>query len=219
MDAKTLIGIVLLAGLAAGCTTPQKNHYGDMDDDLPGRKDRLEYTQQRRLVAEMIEKMLSDPRFTSICEDAQKRATALGHPLPVVIVGVIEDNTEPGSNDYQTTSQMRKELMEALGKTGKFTVSDLQERERMKRTAIADVAGGAQRTSRITIIDEDDESERTNFDNIDSIGRYQSGDFTMEGELRRERTGGSYFHFFNLWVTDTRSGLKVWNGSVGLRKD
>jgi PBP1b-binding outer membrane lipoprotein LpoB len=219
MDAKTLIGIALLAGLAAGCTTPPKDRYGDMDDDLPGRKDRLEYTQQHRLVAEMIERMLSDPRFTSFYDAALARANALGYPLPAVIVGKIEDNTEAGSNDYLATSQMRKELEEALGKTGKFIVSDLQERERMKRTAIADVAGGAQRSARITFTDEDGEPVRTELDNIDSIRQYQSGGFTMEGELARDRTDDSYFHFFNLWLIDTRSGLKVWNGSVGLRKD
>lgn len=210
---------ILLAALAAGCQTAPTSRYGDMNDDIYGRKDTMEYTQKNRSVDEMIEAMLSDPRFTPFYNAARERAAALGHPLPVVIVGTIEDNTEAGSNDYLATSQMRKELMEALGKTGQFAVSDLQERERMKRIVIEDVAAGAQRTAQITIIDEDDEPERTDFDNIDSIRRYQSGDFTMEGELKRDRTGNSYFHFFNLWLTDTRSGLKVWNGSVGLRKD
>ena len=210
---------ILLAALAAGCQTVPTSRYGDMDDDIYGRKERLEYTQQARLVEELINKMVTDPRFTPFYNAARERAAALGHPLPVVIVGTIENNTEPGSNDYLTTSQMRKELMEALGKTGQFAVSDLQERERMKRTAIEDVASGAQRTTCFTITDEDEEPKRRDFDNIDSIRRYQSGDFTMEGALKRERTGGSYFHFFNLWMTDTRSGLKVWNGSVGLRKD
>ena len=192
---------ILAAALAAGCQTAPTSRYGDVDDDVYGRKDKMEYTQQSRSIDDMIGQMLTDPDFTEFYEEAAGRAAVRGHKRPTVIVGKIEDNTRAGSNDYLSTSQMRTELKAALRKTRKFTVIDLQERARMKETASADADSGAAG------------------DNLQSIGEYSAGDFTMEGELARESTGSSYFHFFNLWMTDTSSGLEIWNDTVRIRKD
>lgn len=192
---------MLLAALAAGCQTAPASRYGAADDDVYGRKEKMEYTQKSRSVDEMFEAMKTDPDFTELYNDALERAKARGHKRPTVIVGKIEDNTHPGSNDYVATSQMRKELKTALRKTQLFAVIDLQERARMKRTTIDDVDGGAEGV------------------NLQSIGEYSAGDFTMEGELARESTGSSYFHFFNLWMTDTSSGVEIWSDTVRIRKD
>lgn len=191
---------ILLAALAAGCQTAPTSRYGDVDDDIYGRKDKMEYTQQSRSVDEMFEAMLSDPDFSGLYKDAMKRAKKRGHKRPTVIVGDIEDNTHPGSNDYLATSQMRKELKVALRKTKKFAVIDLQERALMRKTVMEDIDGGAAG------------------DNLQD-GEYSSGDFEMKGELARESTGNSYFHFFNLRMMDTSSGLEAWNDCVRIRKD
>jgi PBP1b-binding outer membrane lipoprotein LpoB len=196
------LGMAILAvAMAAGCQTAPTSRYGDADDDVYGRKDKMEYTQQSRSVEDMIGQMLTDPDFSGFYEDAMARAAARGHKRPTVIVGKIEDNTRAGSNDYLSTSQMRTELKEALRKTRKFAVIDLQERARMKKTAGADADSGAAG------------------DNLQSIGEYAAGDFTMEGELRMARTGGSYFHFFNLRMIDTASGEEAWSDTVRIRKD
>lgn len=198
---KKLGMMILLVALAAGCQTAPTSRYGDVNDDVYGNKAKMEYTQQSRSVTEMFEAMLTDPDFTELYSDAMERAKARGHKRPTVIVGKIEDNTHPGSNDYLATSQMRKELKVALQKTKKFAVIDLQERAKMKKTATADADSGAEGV------------------NLESIGEYSAGDFTMEGELARESTGNSYFHFFNLWMTDTSSGEEAWNDFVPIRKD
>ena len=198
---KRLGMMILLAALAAGCQTAPTSRYGDVDDDIYGRKDRMEYTQKSRSVTEAIEAMLSDPDFTVIYKDAKKRAKARGHARPVVIVDKIEAGADSETTNYKATSQMRTEVKEALRKTTKFLVVDLQERALMTRTVIADADGGAAG------------------DNLDAYNGYAAGEFVMTGELKKDSTGGSFFHFFNLRMTDTASGVETWNETVRIRKD
>ncbi|MBR4188851.1 MAG: hypothetical protein IKQ55_02700 [Kiritimatiellae bacterium] len=192
---------ILAAALAAGCQTAPTSRYGDVDDDIYGRKDKMEYTQQSRSVTEAIEAMLTDPDFTDFYKLAKKRAKARGHVRPVVIVDKIEAGADPETTNYEATSQMRTELKEALRKTKKFVVVDLQERALMTRTVIADVDGGAAG------------------DNLDAYNDYAAGEFVMTGELKRTSIDGSFFHFFNLRMTDTASGVETWNETVRIRKD
>lgn len=189
---------VLIVTVASGCAT---SRYGDVDDDVYGSKTRMEYTQQSRAVAEMVEKMLSDPDFDVFYQEALERAAARGHRRPTVIVARFEDNTHPGSNDFETLSQVRRELMTALRKSRKFTVIDLQDRELLIQTSIAEKESGAKD------------------DNLQRIGEYDSGDFKMEGEIQRRNAGKSWFHFLNLSMTDTASGDEAWGDSVRIRKD
>ena len=193
--------LVLAAALAAGCAMAPTGRYGNPDDDVYGRKERMEYTQKSRSVAEMLGRMVTDPDFTDIYGRAEKRAAARGHQRPTVIVGRIEDNTHPGSNDCLSTLQMRQELKAELRKTKLFAVIDLAERQRMQRNVVADSNGGAAN------------------DNLQAIGAYAAGDFTMEGELLQESSGSSHFHFFDLRLTDTTSGVEVWSDIVRIRKD
>lgn len=190
---------ILLAALAAGCQTAPTSRYGDVNDDIYGRKDTMEYTQKSRSVDEMLEAMLSDPDFTELYKDAMKRAKKRHHARPTVIVEEIEDNTHAGSNDFVATSQMRKELKVALRKTRMFRVIDLQERALMRKTVIADVDGGAADS------------------NLQSI--YSECDFTMRAELQKTPVGNSYFHFFDVLMTDTSTGEEAWNEVVRIRKD
>lgn len=192
---------ILAAALAAGCQTAPTSRYGDVDDDIYGRKDKMEYTQQSRSVTEAIEAMLTDPDFTDFYKDAVKRAKKRKHVRPVVIVDKIEAGADPETTNYEATSQMRTELKEALRKTKKFLVVDLQERALMTGTVIADADGGAAGG------------------NLDSYNDYAAGEFVMTGELKQTSIGGSYFHFFNLRMTDTASGVETWNETVRIRKD
>ena len=115
---------VCAAAAMSGCVS-NRSGYVNVDDDVYGRRDRLEYTQKSRVVEEMVGRMLSDPDFTEM-----------------YAIGEIENNTRPGASDLRTTSQMRKELKAALRKTGKFAVIDLYERERMKNTVIGGIDSG-----------------------------------------------------------------------------
>lgn len=177
-----------------------KSRYGDVNDDVYGSKTRMEYTQQVQSVEELLGKMVTDPDFTDFYSDAQERAAARGHKRPTVVIGLIENNTGPGSNDYET-AQMRAELKTALRKTRLFTVIDLQERERMKRRVPGEVDGGARG------------------DNTQSIGEYDASDYEMSGEIVRKHTDGVWFHCLNLWMLDTSSGDVAWSDTVKIRKE
>ena len=192
--------IAFAAAVMAGCVS-NRSGYVDVEDDVYGRSDRLEYTQKSRMIGEMVGRMLSDPDFTEMYAVAEERAAKRGHRKPTVVVREIEDNTNPGASDSQTTSQMRKELKTALRKTKKFTVIDLYERERMKGTVIGgvDSGGGA--------------------DNLQHVGEYDAEDFSMSGELRMESTGGKvFFHFFNLRLVDPVKGDEIWSDTVKIGK-
>lgn len=197
---KAALAVALAAAVLAGCETVPKSRYGDANDDVYGNKAKMEYTQQVQVLDEVVGKMLTDPDFADIYADAKARAEARGHKRPTVVVGLIENNTGPGSNDYET-AQMRAELKTALRKTRLFTVIDLQERERMKKMAQAEADGGARG------------------DNIQSIGEYDASDFAMSGEIARKPTGGVWFHFLNLVMVDTSSGDVAWSDTVKIRKD
>lgn len=192
--------IVCTVAAMSGCIS-NRSGYVNVDDDVYGRRDCLEYTQKSRVVGEMISRMLSAPDFTEVYAVAKERATKRGHRKPMVVVREIEDNTKPGVSDSQTTSQMRKELKSALRKTGKFTVIDLYERERMKGVVMGGVDSGGVA------------------DNLQHVGEYDAEDFSMSGELRMESTGGKvFFHFFNLRLVDPVTGDEIWSDTVKIGK-
>lgn len=195
------VAAATLAAVLAGCETASKSRYGDVNDDVYGSKTRMEYTQQVQLGEEVLGKMMVDPDFADFYSDAKERAAARGHKRPTVVVGLIENYADPETTNFEETSQMRKELMAALRKTRLFTVIDLQERERMKKTAQEEVDGGARG------------------DNIQSIGEYDASDFTMSGEIVRKPIGGVWFHFLNLLMVDTSSGDEAWSDTVKIRKE
>lgn len=197
---KAALAAALAVAVLAGCETVPKSRYGDVNDDVYGNKAKMEYTQQVQAVEEVVGLLNTDPDFSDFYVDAKARAEARGHKRPTVLVGLIENNTGPGSNDYET-AQMRTELKTALRKTRLFAVIDLQERARMKDIGIAEVDGGARR------------------DNIQSIGEYDAGDFVMTGEITRKYTDGVWFHFLNLLMVDTSSGDVAWSETVKIRKE
>lgn len=197
---KAALAAALAVAVLAGCETVPKSRYGDVNDDVYGNKAKMEYTQQVQSVEEVVGLLNTDPDFGDFYADAKARAEARGHKRPTVLVGLIENNTGPGSNDYET-AQMRTELKTALRKTRLFTVIDLQERERMKKTVITEVDGGARR------------------DNVQAIGEYDAGDFVMTGEITRKCTDGVWFHFLNLLMVDTSSGDVAWSETVKIRKE
>lgn len=186
--------------MAAGCQTAPKSRYGDVNDDVYGDKRKMEYTQQIQSVEEVVGKLETDPDFADIYQDAMERAITRGHKRPTVLVDKIEDNTQAASNDYET-AQMRTELKTALRKTRLFRIIDLQERELMKQSVIAEVDGGARG------------------DNLGSVGDYDASDFTMRGEIVRKPIGGVWFHCLNLLMVDTSSGDVAWSDTVKIRKD
>ena len=192
--------VVCVAVAVTGCVA-DRSGYVNVDDDVYGRKDRLEYTQKSRMVGEMVGRMLSDPDFTETYAVAKERAAKRGHRRPTVVIREIEDNTKPGASDSQTTSQMRKELKAELRKTGKFAVIDLYERERMKGTLIGGIDSGG------------------SADNLQHVGEYDAEDFSMSGELRMESTGEKvFFHFFNLRLVDPVTGDEIWSDTVKIGK-
>ena len=192
--------IIVAAAALSGCVA-DRSGYVNVDDDVYGRKDGLEYPQKSRVVAEMVGKMLSDPDFSEVYAAASERAAKRGHKRPTVVIREIEDNTTPGASDSQTTSQMRKELKAELRKTKKFAIIDLYERERMKGDIIPEVDGGAKP------------------DNLQNVGEYEAGDFFMHGEVTKESVGRKvFYHFFNLRLVDPITGGEIWSDTVKIGK-
>ena len=187
------------AALVAGCAAP-RGGYGNPDDDFYGRPSPMEYTQKHLSIVRVLEQMKTDPMFTSRYDAARKRALDAGRSLPTVAVRPIENNTGDGRGDAEVTSQMYRELITQLRKTGLFEMIDYTRR----RQLIDTVTGGA---------DAGDNSAA-----IQHIGNYASADFIMTGELRRERTDDPgrtvYHHFLNLEMTDTSTGTVFWSDTA-----
>ena len=194
--------VVVTAAIAlGGCVSDGRGRYVNVDDDVYGRKDKLEYPQKSRVVSEMVGRMLSDPDFSEIYATAMERAEKRGHKRPTVVIREIEDNTTAGASDSRMTGQMRKELKAALRKTRKFAIIDLYERTRMTSDVDAEVSSGARD------------------DSVQSIGEYEAGDFFMYGELSRESVGERvFYHFFNLRLVDPATGNEIWSDSAKIGK-
>ncbi|MBR6470860.1 MAG: hypothetical protein IKS83_03605 [Victivallales bacterium] len=200
----SLLLIVAVVVVFSGCTTDSGagGYYGNVDDDVYGSRENLEYPQKSRAITEMVERLLTDPGFTDFYGVAAERAAARDHRLPTLIIQRIEDNTQAGGSDFRSTGQMRNDLKSTLRKTGKFTIIDLAERARMTNVVTAEVDGGGQS------------------ENIQNFGEYEAGDFLMSGELTRDSVGGQvYYHFFNLRLMDPVTGAEIWSDTVKVRKD
>ena len=194
--------ILLATAFLVGCATTNSPHgYADPNEDVYGSAENFEYTQKSQAIAEMVDKLRTDPDFRGLYQIAKQRAEQRGHLRPTVIIREIEDNTRPGSVDSQATGQIRRELKAALRKTQLFAVIDLYERARMVDVTNAEANGGAAG------------------DNLQSFGEYEAGDFVMFGEIAREDVGGhDFFHFLNLHMIDPVTGNVIWSDTAKFRK-
>ena len=170
------------------------------DDDVFGKPGSLTYPQKSLALVNVLEKMKTDPMFSSQYDKARKRALDAGRTLPTIAVRPIENNTGDGRSDAAVTGQMYRELLTALRKTGLFEVIDYARRHQMKKT----------------VVDAVDDGEAPA--NLEHIGNYTSADFIMTGELRREQTidrgRAVYHHFLNLEMTDTSTGTVFWSDTA-----
>ena len=192
-----------MAALVAGCETGRhgpSRGYMNPDDDVFGKPPRTGYTQKSLALVIVLEKMKTDPMFSSQYDKARKRALDAGRTLPTIAVRPIENNTGDGRSDAAVTGQMYRELLTALRKTGLFEVIDYARRHQMKKT----------------VVDAVDDGEAPA--NLEHIGNYTSADFIMTGELRREQTidrgRAVYHHFLNLEMTDTSTGTVFWSDTA-----
>ena len=194
---------VIVAAVIAleGCVSNGRGRYVNTEDDVYGQKDRLEYPQKSRVVAEMVGRMLSDPDFSGMYAIAVERAEKRGHKRPTIVIRDIEDNTRPGASDFLTTSQMHKELKIALRNTKMFAIIDLYERARMADDMIKEPDGGGRP------------------DNVQNFGVYEAGDFFMYGELTMESVEERvFYHFFNLRLVDPVTSNEIWSDTVKIGK-
>lgn len=200
MMLRTLL-LMLVVMILAGCATGSSGHYRNAGDDVFGSVQKMEYPQKSRAITEMIGRLLTDPQFKNLYSTATERAKKRGHRLPTVIICEIEDNTEAGGTDA-STAQIRRELKNALRKTGMFAIIDIGERAKMANVVLHEPDAGAKD------------------DNNASYGEYWSGDFLMRGELSKDDVAGRvYFHFLNLWMTDPVTGAEIWGDTVKVSKE
>lgn len=196
------VAFLTVAVAMTGCAArpgPSRG-YKNPDDDVFGKASRMEYTQKRLAIVDVLEKMKTDPMFTPNYDKARKRALDAGRTLPTIAVTPIENNTGDGRSDAAVTGQMYRELITALRKTGLFEIIDHTRRSRMRNTIVSAVDNGE------------------SADNLQHIGNYTTADFVMTGELRRESTDDEnskvYHHFLNLELTDTATGTVFWSDTA-----
>ncbi len=193
--------LLLLAAVAAliGCTTNVPTTLPD--HEAYGSHETPAYTQRSQAMSELLEKMCSDPGLSTIFAKAKKRAKARGEKRPAVSIEPLEDNTQAGGSDYQSTGQIRLELKAALRKTGKFTIFDSAGHEKLIGTYERDANNGVKE------------------DNSQVFGKYRPFDFLMYGELTKADTGmGSQYFFLNLRMTDAINGEEIWSDTIKLRR-
>ena len=187
-----------------GCTSERTGGYVSQENDVYGHPSELGYTQKSRAIVEIVEKLLTDPTFSRMYADARSRAVQKGRKLPTIAILPLEDNSGPGSNDSETTSQIYRELQTVLRKTEKFKIIDYAMRKELIGVVVR--AG--------------DLGEKP--EGVQDIGNYSSSDFILRGELRREstrsRNGKVYHHFLNLDMKDTQSGEQAWSDTIRIFK-
>jgi len=198
-----LLFITAFAALA-GCATGPGRGYLDNEEDVYGKASKMEYSQKHRKVAESVERLLTDPMFTTNYDKARKRAADAGRTLPTISINPIENNTGDGRSDSAATGQLYRELLTAIRKTGKFEMIDRMRRKQMTDATIAGNNAG-----------EDSGA-------LQNVGNYTSADFVMTGELRREATDDErrqvFHHFLNLELIDSASGTVFWSDSMPVTK-
>lgn len=102
-----------LLSLAAGCATQPLR-----DPFAPGIEKRL-------MVQDAIAKLVSNPVFPKLYDEAKKRAQASGKSLPVVQVEYFEYNeSDGGRNMKRALRSLHSRTLAALQKTGLFMVFD-----------------------------------------------------------------------------------------------
>ncbi|MGN0833626.1 MAG: hypothetical protein ACI4RD_08280 [Kiritimatiellia bacterium] len=200
---KKLLFVAVAAALA-GCATGPGRGYLDTEEDVYGKSSRMEYSQKHRKVAESVERLLTDPMFTTNYDKARKRAADAGRALPTISINPIENNTGDGRSDSEAAGQLYRELLTAIRKTGKFAMIDRMRRKQMTAATIAGNNAGEDASA------------------LQSAGNYVSADFVMTGELRREATDDGrrqvFHHFLNLELIDSASGVVFWSDSMPVAK-
>lgn len=203
--------IAIFMAALSGCAThpgPMEG-YGNPDDDVYGSPWRMEYPQLLRAMEDVLARMKTDPRFTTMYKAACERAIAEKRKskLPTIAVRPIENNSGDGRTDSEATGQIYRNLLAHIGKMmrpdGKsqmFELIDYARRSQMKGTVVTAA----------------DDGEAPN--NIQYIGNYTSADFIMTGELKRSETVDKgrivYHHFLNLEMTDTSTGTVFWSDTA-----
>ena len=184
---KVLLATVLAA--LSGCATGPRLGYLDPEEDVYGRASRMEYAQKRRTVVASVERLLTDPLFTQNYDRARKRALDAGRSLPTISISPIENNTGDGRSDSSATSQLYRDLLTAIRKTGKFLMIDPMRRRQMTDALIAGTNAGEDAAA------------------LQGIGSYTSADFVLTGELMNR--GGitkRIVNFANAVVGHVRGG-------------
>ena len=184
---------------AAGCSSARGPGFFGPNDNIPGRAVRMSITEKRISVAEIVEKMLTDPVFRDRYGEAKSRAASSGRAMPSLAVLPLTNNTGDGRSDSDACGQTYRDLLTALRKTGMFEMIDYSRRAGMKAAVVAAVNAG--------------ESP----DALQTIGDYRTADFVLSGDLRREKTHDRrivYHHFLNLEMTDTFAGTVVWSDTA-----
>ena len=198
---KTILSTFLLVGVIAltGCVSHSgSSGYVNEGVLVFDRPEKLTQSEQSRLVADIVGRMLTDPTFSDRYAEKMKEKT--GGKLPIVAFSALENNVSDGRSDSVAMGQFTRELMVALRKTGKFDVID-------------DVANPALVNR---LMSGNDAGETVAF--AQNFGDYAPPDFYVTGDVRRFFDDGIYTHCLNLQMLDTSTRRVFWSDTAKILK-
>ena len=198
---KTILSTFLLVGVIAltGCVSHSgSSGYVNEGVLVFDRPENLTQSEQSRLVADIVGRMLTDPTFSD--RYAEKMKEKISGKLPIVAFSALENNVSDGRSDSVAMGQFTRELMVALRKTGKFDVID-------------DVANPALVNR---LMSGNDAGETVAF--AQNFGDYAPPDFYVTGDVRRFFDDGIYTHCLNLQMLDTSTRRVFWSDTAKILK-
>ena len=149
---------------------------------------------KRVSIVTAVDNLITDPVFSKKYSAALSRAKKKKMSRPVLTIMRIEDNTEGGKRDSNTTLMYRR-LQVAVRKTDLFDLVDPEKREAMTSVVIkeADMGVNAAKSG------------------IQTYGEYDPSDFVMTEELAQDENGEVFLY---LDMTSTSDGKVFWNEVV-----
>lgn len=194
------ISAILMAVTVSGCV-----HHGYVDPATPNfdRPDVATLQDMKTAVAELVEKMQNDEGFQEHYELLASEKT----DLPVLQIGGVVPNAEPGVRVLRKIASARRRLEIALRKTRLFDITD-------------DAAGPE------SISEEWAESMEINANIglkkgriLEAFGEHADADYQIYGIFRASDDGGRYTYSLELRLLDAHTGIQIWGDIADVEKE
>lgn len=198
-----ILSLPLAAALLAGCA----NRHGYVNPvsvhfDKP---ENATLYDMNTGVADLVAKLQNDDGFLENYElKASKKPNG---DLPVLQIGNIDSEAQPGERVTQKVESARRRIEIALRKTRLFEIKD-------------DAAAAESNSENLAAsIVKNAETGLEGDGNVQHFGEHVSADYQMYGRFRTIRDGDRYTHELSLELFDIATGRKIWNDLLEIAKE